>query len=108
MARTSFVRWVESVRQQNITTNGGLEKELEDAKKEYSEFVKTDPLYTDICNVILPKIKDHPNILQTELYKLFPQFNKNDISYALYFSAEHGKVNRIKKGRTYGLAVLAQ
>src|SRR3989338_7833457 len=77
MARTSFMRWVESVRQQNITTNGGLERELEDAKKEYSEFVKTDPLYTKICDVILPMIKDHPNILKTELYKPFPQFNKN-------------------------------
>jgi len=102
------MRWVESVRQQNITTNGSLERELEDAKKEYSEFVKTDPLYTKICDAILPKIKDHPNILQTELYKLFPQFNKDDISYALFFSAEHGKVNRAKKGRTYCLSVLLE
>ncbi len=104
-ARDSFFRWVESVRQQNINTNGKFEKELEEAKKEYSEFVKQDPLYIEICKIILLKIKEQPDMLQTEIYILFPQFSKDNLSYALYFAAEHGKITRLKKGRTYSLTI---
>lgn len=105
LARSSFSRWVESLKQQNINSNGGLEKELEAARKEYSEFVKNDPLYIKFCDTIFPAIKSEPNILQTDLYKLFPQLSKDYMSYALYFAAEHGKVKRIKKGRTYCLSI---
>lgn len=105
-ARGSFFSWVEMVKQQNINTNGKLEKELEEAKREYSEFAKNDPLYIKICDASLPKIKERPGILQTDLYKLVPQFARRDISYALYFAADHGKVKRIKKGQTYSLSLL--
>ena len=104
-ARGSFACWVESVKQQNTNTNGQLEAELEEAKREYSEFAKRDPLYQKVCDVILPRIVQQPGVLQTELYKLFPQFQRNEISYALYFAADHGKVNRAKKGATYSLSV---
>lgn len=43
LTRTYFLRWVESVRQQNVSSKGALEKELIEAQREYSEFVKGDP-----------------------------------------------------------------
>lgn len=104
MARSSYLKWVESVRQQSITT-GAFKEELEAAKKEYREFVETDPAYLEICAVVLPKIKEQPGILQTDVYKLFPQFDRASMSYVLYFAADLGKVTRTKKGNTYALAV---
>lgn len=82
-----------------------LDQELEAAKKAYSEFAKTDPLYTRILSALLPKIKENPGVLQSDLYKIFPELSKEDISYALYFAAENGNIKRTKKGRTYTLMV---
>ncbi len=104
-ARVFFLKWVESLRQQNKNTGGDMQSELAAAQKEYSEFVKTDPLYLRLCTAILPAIQNSPGILQTELYKRLPQIEKSDLSYALYFAAEHGKIKREKKGRTYALSV---
>ncbi len=102
-ARSSFLKWVESVRQQNINTDGALKKDLEEAKKAYSTFVRTDPTYKALCDMILPMISEKPGILQTDIYKMFPQVDKQDLSYTLYFAADHERVKRIKKGRTYSL-----
>lgn len=106
LARLSYFKWVESLRQQNINNGGKLEEELKIAQTEYNEFVKQDPLYLKICETILPKINEQKGILQTELYKVFPDINKNDISYTLYFASEHGIVRRVKKGRTYELSII--
>lgn len=105
MARLSFFKWVESLRQQNVNTAGKLEEELKAAQKEYSEFVKQDPLYLKTIERILSKIKESSGILQTDLYKFFPDINKNDISYTLFYAAENGVVKRFKKGRTYELSI---
>lgn len=105
LARTSFFKWVESVRQQNINTGGKLEKELQEAKRAYSEFAEIDPTYIRLCDIILPIIKENPGVLQTELYKMLPQIEREALSYALYFAAEHGKIKRTKKGRTYSLTI---
>ena len=107
-ARSAFFRWVESVRQQNINTDGALEKELEEAKKAYSEFAVIDPTYKALCDIILPMIRENPEILQTDVYKMLPEVDKQDISYVLYFAADHGKIQRIKKGRTYSLLPITQ
>jgi len=104
-ARSAYFKWVESVRQQNINTNGQLQHDLEEARKEYSEFVRTDPIYLRIREAVTEKIKDHPDILQTDLYSVLDGFNKEDIDYAMYFAAEHGAVIRTKKGRTYSLSL---
>ena len=104
IARSSFFKWVESVRQQNINMDGALKKDLEEAKKAYSEFVRVDPTYKALCNIALPMIRENPGTLQTDLYKMFPQVDKQDLSYTLYFAAEHGKIQRIKRGRTYSLS----
>ncbi len=104
-ARPAYMRWVESLRQQNVNTGGQLERELEEAKREYSEFVKTDPLYHRVRDAAAAKIREQPGILQTELYKALPEFAKGDISYAMWFAADHGAVVRTKKGRTYSLTL---
>jgi hypothetical protein len=96
---------VESVRQQNVNRNGKLERELGEARTEYSDFVKTDPLYKRVRDAALVKISQQPGILQTELYKALPEFDKSDISYAMYFAEDHGVVKRTKKGRTYSLSL---
>ena len=100
-ARSSYFRWVEYVRQQNINTRGQLEGELENAQREYSDFVKSDPLYQEIRDVVIEEIKRQPGILQTDLYKVLTNYNKSDIQYALYFADDHGVIVRKKKGRTY-------
>ena len=103
LARVSYMKWVESVRQQNENTGGQLQRELEEAKREYSEFVKSDPLFLRIRYATLAKVRQQPGILQTGLYKVLPQFDHADVSYAVYFAADHGILTRTKKGRTYSL-----
>ena len=93
------------MRQQNVNAGGQLEKELEEAKREYSEFVKTDPLYIRVRDAAVGKIREQPGILQTELYEALPEFDKGDVSYAMWFAADHGFVVRTKKGRTYSLTL---
>jgi len=104
MARLSFFKWVESVRQQNINLSGDLAEELKAAQQEYCEFVIQDPLYLRICDLILYKIRESKGILQTDLYKIFPDIAKDDISYVLYFADIQGIIKRTKKGRTYELS----
>lgn len=105
LARSSYFSWVESVRQQNINTGGQLEQELKEVKSEYSEFVKTNPLYQQIRDAAVAKIREEQGILQTALYKALPAFDKSAITYAMYFAHEHGVIVRTKKGRTYSLSV---
>jgi hypothetical protein len=105
MARLWFFKWVESFRQENKARNGGLEKELAEAQRQYSEFAKIDPLCLKLCALLIPAIRASPGLLQTDLYKIFPQFERGQLSYVLYFAAEHGKIKRTKKGRTYSLSV---
>lgn len=100
-ARQSFFSYVESVRQQNINTEGKLERELLEAQQEYSDFVKQDPFYNEMYKAIVPIVRKQPGILQTDLYKLFPDSSKESIRYVLYFAADHGKLKREKKGRSY-------
>ena len=105
MARLSYFKWVESLRQQNINMDGQLEHELAEARREYTDFVKTDPLYNQIKDAATAKIGEQPGILQTELYKLLSNFEKADIQYAMYFADDHGAVVRTKKGNTYSLSL---
>lgn len=103
--RSAFLKWVESIRQQNISSGGQQQGLLDQAKREYSEFVRTDPLYQGICAAAKLVIKEQPQIKQTELYKVLPQFSKGDIQYAMYFAADHGSIVRTKQGSTYRLAL---
>jgi hypothetical protein len=82
-----------------------LEHELEEARREYSEFVKTDPLYLRIRDAATERIRQNPGIVQTDLYKALSEFDKADIQYAIYFAQDHGAIVRAKKGRTYSLTL---
>ena len=91
--------------QQNINMGGRLEHELEEAKKEYSDFVKTDPLYHKIRETAIAKIREEPGILQTELYKVISNSARADIQYVMWFADDHGAIIRTKKGSTYSLSM---
>lgn len=45
----------------------------------------------------------NPGVIQSELYKQFPQYDKNEISNALYWWEKDGKIRREKNGRSYAL-----
>jgi hypothetical protein len=103
-ARVSFLKCVESWKNV-VKFNPDYEEHLKKAKHEYSEFVKTDPKFLSLFPVIEDKIRENPQILQTELYKLLPELSRSDISFVLYFAEEHSRISRMKKGRTYQLEI---
>jgi hypothetical protein len=104
-ARSAYAALAESWKQQNINSGGTLQSELDAVKREYSDFVKTDPLYHEIRDAAIQVIRQRPGILQTEIYTMLSAFPKEDVQYALYFAADHGVIIRTKKGRTYALSL---
>ena len=102
-ARRAFPRFVESVRQQNINTDGELEQELAEARAMYAQFSVQDPLYFLVLERALPIITAQPGILQTDLYRHFEDVSRDDLVYIFYFADHHGRIARSKKGRTYEL-----
>ena len=103
-ARAAYTKWVESERQQNIRMGGSRERELEQAKQEFSDFARTDPLYLQILDAALPLIREESGILQTNVYLALPQFERASVQYTMYFAEKHGAIVRTKKGRTYTLS----
>ncbi len=53
--------------------------------------------------IITDLVKSNPAVLQTELYKMIEDYEKNEISEAAYFMNKEGKLKREKKGNTYKL-----
>jgi hypothetical protein len=104
MVRVSFFYWIAALRQANSRSHGARKGEFDQAKTEFSEFARKDPLYLAWCEKLLPIIRSEPGILQTELYKRFPAHEKENISYSLYFAADHGGIKRVRTGRTYTLS----
>ncbi len=102
-ARQSYAKWIESIRQQNENTDGALASQLAGAKREFSEFVRDDPCYLQLLPTLLEMIRATPGILQTDVYKRLPGRTRTELSYVLYFAADHGHLIRRKKGRTYAL-----
>lgn len=105
VTRGAYASLVESWKQQNVNSGGALQHELDAAKREYSDWVMSDPLYHQIRGAAVPLIRDKPAILQTEIYTLLARFPKTDVQYALYFAADHGVIVRTKKGRSYALSL---
>ena len=104
-ARMHFFKFVESVKQQNVNTGGRLEAELHEAQGLYSRFVAEDPTYLKISEEVLRIVVAQPGLLQTDLYGRLPTVPRDTLSYVLYFAADHGRVVRTKKGRTYQLSL---
>jgi hypothetical protein len=86
-----------------VNTNGALAADLSEAQREFSEFAKEDPCYRRLLPLILEAISANPGMLQTDMYRMLGDHPRTDISYVLYFAAEHGRLVRRKKGRTYCL-----
>jgi hypothetical protein len=103
--RGAYAALVESWKQQNTNSGGALRHELDAVKREYSNFVKSDPLYHQIRDAAVEVVGQNPGVLQTEVYTVLSHFPKTDVQYALYFAADHGVILRTKKGRTYALSL---
>ena len=103
VTRGAYASLVESWKQQNANSDGALQHEVDAAKREYSDWVRSDPLYRQVRDAAVAIIREKPGILQTEMYGLLTQFPKTDVQYALYFAADHGFIVRAKKGRSYAL-----
>ena len=104
-ARGLYLKASECLEQaEKLTEHPPLTNLLEKLKTEYYDFVvQRDPNYRLTLKHPLLWIKDNPGILQTELYKLFPDHNREDMTYALYFAEKEGLIRREKKGRSYQL-----
>jgi len=105
VTRGAYASLVESWKQQNANSGGGLEHEFDAAKREYSDWVRSDPLYRQVRDAAIALIRDKPGVLQTEMYGLLSAFPKTDVQYALYFAADHNAIVRTKKGRSYALSL---
>lgn len=104
-ARGAYAALVESWKQHNALHGGALQAQVDAVKREYSEFVKTDPMYQLLRQALVQTIQRQPGILQTEMYTVLSKVPKEDLQYALYFAADHGFIVRTKKGRTYTLSL---
>lgn len=69
-------------------------------KHELAGFAKTDPLYKDVLTAIKAVVAERPGIKQTELYACV-SYNRETLSYVLYYAAELFDLYRKKAGRTY-------
>ena len=105
VTRGAYASLVESWKQQNANSGGALQREVDAVKREYSDWVRSDPLYLQIREAAIEVIRHRRGLMQTELYGLLAQFQKTDVQYALYFAAEHGFIIRTKKGRSYVLSL---
>jgi len=52
---------------------------------------------------VIKAVSEQSGLMQTDLYKLFPDTSKESLRYVLYFAEDHGHVIRKKKGRSYEL-----
>jgi hypothetical protein len=105
VTRGAYASLVESWKQQNANSGGALQHEVDAAKREFSAWVRSDPLYLQIRKAAIEVIRLRSGLKQTELYGLLRQFPKTDVQYALYFAADHGGIMRTKKGSTYELSL---
>lgn len=104
-ARMYYLNAVESLdKTQQLTAIPAAEGIINKLKSEYCDFVvHRDPFYRLLLKHPLDWVKDHPGILQTELYKEFPHHKREDMTYVLYFAEKEGLIRREKKGRSYEL-----
>jgi len=108
-ARVEYMKCIESYKQA-----GDFDK-LALVTKEYEDFVKNDPIFNQLKEMIIPFIRANPGIIQSEITSKFEQSNwqqlydydrpvmKDDIYYVLYFADKFGDIFRIKKGHSYEL-----
>lgn len=72
-------------------------------KQGMTEFASHDPMVHLIAQRVHQLAIDNPGQLQSKIYRHFPEFDKEQVRYGLYFADELGLVRRKKKGNTYQL-----
>jgi hypothetical protein len=104
-ARGLYLKAFQSLEQvEKLKEHPQLPPLLEKLNTEYCNFaVHRDPIYRLQLKHPLLWIKDHPGILQTELYKEFSNHKREDMTYVLYFAEKEGLIRREEKGRSYEL-----
>lgn len=72
-------------------------------KQDMTEFAAADPLVQEITRRAQQIVAQNPGMLQSSIYTHFPDADKEQVRYALYFAHELGWIFRKKKGRSYQL-----
>lgn len=103
MARLSFIKAGESLRQAKQAEPDQWDTAASPLQEEFRTFVQNDPAYQAVMPLIRQTIRDTPGILQTDIYKALPDVPRESVSYVLYFAADLGEVRREKKGRSYAV-----
>ena len=75
-----------------------LETNLESLQKNYE---KRLALIVNIDFKIVELLRQNDNILQTDFIKLFDECIHDDIKKKLYYMEKDGKLERLKKGKSY-------
>ena len=102
-ARGAFASWIEMLKQLHGVKAGESHPIVDEAKQAFSKFVRLDPLYLRLVEIVVGAIQKQPGVLQTQLYSQFADVPKEDLMYVLYFAEDHGRIMRAKKGRTFSL-----
>ena len=81
------------------------EDELKDLTDNYDKYSKEEILYKeakkDLNGKLLQFLKDHPSVLQKDVYSSFSPLVKNDIQETLYYWSKENIIERTKTGNTY-------
>jgi len=109
-ARVSFMACVDLLKRDESN-----KEQFEFAKKEYSAFVRRDPIFNKLLPFFIDGIRQNPGIIQSditakaeekdwaELRNYNRSISKDDIRYVFYFAEEFGLLIRKKEGRSYRL-----
>lgn len=85
----------------------GMVDASRDEKAAFTEamckFAARDPLLHRVMAVVLPLIEKAPGLVQSKLYPHVPDVSPELVRYVLYYAAELGQIERIKKGNSYAL-----
>lgn len=102
-ARKCYFICAKIINQIVIAENGKWSKELKAIYKKCTDFVEGDSVYINGLAELKTIIQNHDGILQTDLYRSYPDLERETISYIIYFAVSAGIIERTKKGRTYEL-----
>ena len=72
-------------------------------KQDMTEFASADPVVKDIAARAQALVERSPGLLQSKIYGEFPDHDREQVRYALYFAHELGWIHRKKKGNSYQL-----
>lgn len=82
-----------------------FERELETLLKNQGRLAQEEQIHdresVNLKERVCKILKEHPGILQTDVYKQFNPTIQSDIQSILYFMARDGSIKREKSGKTY-------